>query len=99
MRIVIMCGRFEANISKEKLIKKFGIDNWQLDNYMPRFNVPPSTNVPIIRKAGDSRIANEAFWGLIPSWSKDKKIAYKMFNARSETLADKPSYRTAYKKI
>lgn len=92
-----MCGRFEANISKEKLIKKFGIDNWQLDKYMPRFNVPPSTNIPIIRKAGDNRIANEAFWGLIPSWSKDKKIAYHTFNARSETLAEKPSFRNAYK--
>jgi len=93
-----MCGRFEANISKEKLIKKFGIDNWQLDNYMPRFNVPPGTNAPIIRKAGGNRIANEALWGLIPSWSKDKKIAYHTFNARSETLAEKPSFRSAYKR-
>jgi len=93
-----MCGRFEANISKEKLIEKFGINNWQLDNYRPRYNIPPGTNIPIIRQTGDIRIIDEANWGLIPSWSKDRKIAYRTFNARSETVAEKPSFRNAYKR-
>ena len=92
-----MCGRFEASISKEKLIQKFGINNWQLENYQPRYNIPPGTNIPIIRQIGDNRIMNEALWGLIPSWSKDKKIAFRTFNARSETVAEKPSFRAAYK--
>ncbi len=93
-----MCGRFEANIPKEKLIKKFGINHWQLDNYQPRFNIPPGIDIPIIRQFGDKRIIDKAYWGLIPSWSKDRKIAFKTFNARSETLADKPSFRNAYKR-
>ncbi len=93
-----MCGRFEANISKEKLIKKFGINHWQLDNYQPRYNIPPSSNIPIIRQIGDRRIVDKAYWGLIPSWSKDRNIAFRMFNARSETLTEKPSFRTAYKR-
>lgn len=92
-----MCGRFEANIPKQKMIEKFGIDNWQLENYRPRYNIPPGTNIPIIRKSGHLRVINQAHWGLIPSWSKDKKIAYRTFNARSETLAEKPSFRSAYK--
>jgi putative SOS response-associated peptidase YedK len=37
-------------------------------------------------------------WGLIPSWAKDKKVGYKMINAKAETLTEKPSYRTAFKK-
>ncbi len=93
-----MCGRFEANIPKEKLIKKFGINNWQFDNYKPRYNIPPGTHVPIIRQLGEQRIVNAAFWGLIPSWSKDRKIAYRTINARSETVAEKPSFRAAYKR-
>ena len=93
-----MCGRFEANIPKDKLIQKFGINNWQLENYRPRYNIPPGTNIPIIRQVGDNRIIDEAHWGLIPSWAKDKKIAFRTFNARSETLSEKPSFRTAYKR-
>ena len=96
-KVIVMCGRFEANIPKEKLIQKFGINNWQLDNYQPRYNIPPGTSIPIIRQIGDNRIVNEALWGLIPSWSKDKKIAFRTFNARSETLAEKPSFRATYK--
>ena len=92
-----MCGRFELNISKEKMIQKFGIDNWQLDHYKPSFNVPPSTSIPIINQVGDKRVIRSVNWGLIPSWAKDRKISYKMFNARSESLADKPSFRNAYK--
>ena len=93
-----MCGRFELNISKDKLIQKFGVDTWQLDNYKPRYNIPPTTNIPIIRNKDNSRTIEYAHWGLIPSWAKDRKIGYKTFNARSETLAEKPSFRTAYKK-
>ena len=45
---------------------------------------------------GNRRV--EAFhWGLIPSWAKDRKIASKMINARSETVADRPSFRDAYR--
>lgn len=93
-----MCGRFEANIPKDKLIQKFGINHWQLDNYQPRYNIPPSSDIPIIKQVGDKRTVDKAHWGLIPSWSKDRKFAFRMFNARSETLAEKPSFRTAYKR-
>ncbi len=37
-------------------------------------------------------------WGLVPSWSKDKKLGSKMINARAETVSEKPAYRTAYRK-
>lgn len=92
-----MCGRFELNTSKKNLIQTFKITSWQLDNYQQHFNIPPGTTIPIIRHAGDNIILDGAHWGLIPSWSKDKKISYRTFNARSETVAEKPSFRHAYR--
>jgi putative SOS response-associated peptidase YedK len=92
-----MCGRFELNISKDQLIQTFDIDNSQLPEFEPHFNIPPATTIPIIRQAAAKRILAGAHWGLIPSWSKDRKIAYHTFNARSESVAEKPSFRHAYK--
>ncbi len=92
-----MCGRFEVGIPKEKLIQKFGVNHWQMDNYTRRYNIPPGTDIPVIRQEGNERFLIPAHWGLIPSWSKDKKIAYKTINARFETIAEKPSFRSAYK--
>ena len=49
--------------------------------------------------ANDGQNAADYFvWGLIPSWAKDPKIGNRLINARSETLGEKPSFRTAYKR-
>jgi len=93
-----MCGRFELNISKEQLIKTFVISDPQMPMYEPNYNIPPGTDIPIIYQIGDHRRLTAAHWGLIPSWAKDRSIASHTFNARSETVAEKPSFRTAYKR-
>jgi len=93
-----MCGRFELAITEKELIQVFDIDQSQLNIKLPRYNIPPGTPVPIVRQLGEQRILDEAYWGLIPSWSKDKKIAQHTINARSETVAEKPSFRAAYKR-
>jgi putative SOS response-associated peptidase YedK len=93
-----MCGRFELNISKEQLIKTFVISDPQMPMYEPNFNIPPGTDIPIIYQIGDHRRLTAAHWGLIPSWAKDRSIASHTFNARSETVAEKPSFRSAYKR-
>ena len=59
--------------SKEKMIEKFGIDHWRLDSYKSRYNVAPSSNIPIIKQLDKKRIITYANWGLIPPWAKDKK--------------------------
>lgn len=69
----------------------------------PRFNIAPTQLIPIIRSLasvehkGDKsrRVISMAHWGLIPSWAKDRTMASRMINARSETAAEKPSFRTA----
>jgi putative SOS response-associated peptidase YedK len=63
----------------------------------PRFNVAPSTDVPIVVENAGTRQIELARWGLVPGWAKDASIGQKLINARGETLADKPSFRNALK--
>ncbi len=65
----------------------------------PRYNIAPSQKVVIVRLSPDSgeRRAMPAVWGLVPSWTKDPKIGAGLINARSETAAEKPSFRAAFK--
>lgn len=55
--------------------------------------------LPVVRqRPTGERIIHMLRWGLVPSWAKDETIATKLINARGETLADKPSFRSAYRK-
>ena len=93
-----MCGRFTL----VKLADVEGYFPWikPPDEAIPRYNIAPTQ--PILIAANDAK--NSAFqfdyalWGLIPCWAKDPKIGNKMINARAETLAEKPSFRTALKR-
>jgi putative SOS response-associated peptidase YedK len=65
----------------------------------PRYNIAPTQNVLCVRQNKDGN--NECVdlrWGLVPSWAKDLKMGARMINARCETVAEKPSFRTAFKK-
>ena len=91
-----MCGRYALNTTSEKLIETFqllkGID------FAPRFNIAPTSNVPVIRQSPEgNRVADLLKWGLIPHWAKDPSIGAKLNNARGETVAEKPSFRSAFK--
>src|SRR3954462_8318617 len=96
-----MCGRFTLRTPMTVLIKHFGIDVSpdQLDlEFNPRYNIPPSVEVPIIRLTEDKRRLSMVRWGLLPPWTKDLKSAPMLNNARAETVTEKPSFRTAFKK-
>lgn len=62
-----------------------------------RYNIAPTQNVPILANRGDGRL-ELARWGLVPSWAKDPAIGNRMINARAETVAEKPSFRSALRK-
>ncbi|HUE12881.1 MAG TPA: SOS response-associated peptidase, partial [Planctomycetaceae bacterium] len=62
----------------------------------PRYNIAPTQNVAVIRQDGKSRQLALMRWGLVPSWSKDPKGGPPIINARAETIATKPSFRTAF---
>ena len=88
-----MCGRFALTFTKLKdLYKRFGIENPLKEDFKPRYNVAPFQTMPIVTQQDKKQISLMK-WGLIPHWAKDPKIGYKMINARSETLLEKPSFK------
>lgn len=93
-----MCGRFTLRTPLNRLVERF-LFELQDDPLPPRFNIAPSQPVAAVRQVDASAPRQLAMlrWGLIPSWSKDPSIAYKLINARSETVAEKPSFRSAFK--
>jgi len=97
-----MCGRFTLAVSTWDVIEEyFSIDaSGEHADLTPRYNIAPSQDIAVVVKpdATSDRALTMMRWGLIPHWAKDSKIGYKMINAKAETLAEKPSYRTAYKK-
>lgn len=91
-----MCGRFTLTADTKKLAEAFA-EFEPPEELVPRYNVAPSQPVAVAANNGRHKI--EYFqWGLIPAWAKDPKIGYRMINARAETLAEKPSFRNAYKR-
>ena len=91
-----MCGRFALIVDASVLADVFDVDPPQ--DLEPRFNIAPTQKVPVVRQdARGSRECAMLRWGLVPSWAKDEKIGARMINARSETAAEKPSFRSAVK--
>ena len=88
-----MCGRFA--LPDETLVAShLPIDRWNWHWPAPRFNVAPTTRVPIVLKAEDGLLElNGARWGLIPHWWKKDAPPSLTFNARSEDAAEKPTWR------
>ena len=97
-----MCGRYTLTAGQEELIRKFLLKklSGEVEKVLrPRYNIAPSQQVVTVRLSPESgeRLAIPAVWGLVPSWTKDPKIGAGLINARSETAAEKPSFRGGYK--
>ena len=88
-----MCGRFTLTVSAAVLADLFDLE--EPPNFRPRFNIAPTQVLPVVRGvARDRREWTPMRWGLVPHWAKNESIGSRMVNARSETAADKPSFRT-----
>jgi len=87
-----MCGRY-ALLATGELQTRFEITG-EVPELDARYNVAPTQTLPVIVRNSPNRVALMR-WGLIPSWAKDASGAGRMINARAETVAEKPSYRTA----
>ena len=91
-----MCGRFYLTASPDQLIKTFQLPG--LPRYETSYNIPPGQKILSIVKLDDGNYkAVNLHWGLIPHWSKDSKMSHHLINARAETVAEKPAFRTPYK--
>jgi len=92
-----MCGRFTLTLDNAGLQEAFPQFAPPAGNTPPRYNIAPTQPVAVVTNDGHNRM--EYFvWGLIPSWAKDPAMGNKMINARSETLAEKPAFRAAFKR-
>jgi putative SOS response-associated peptidase YedK len=91
-----MCGRFTLTVDAESIQMNFP---WLKvpEPIKPRYNIAPSQPVAVIANTNEKKL-DFLIWGLIPSWAKDPKIGNRLINARGETLAEKPSFRAAYRR-
>ena len=93
-----MCGRFVSTNQPDQIASFFGADV-AVDTLGENHNVAPTHDVyGVVADTDGSRRVEAFHWGLIPSWAKDRKIASRMINARSETLAEKPAFKGLFRK-
>jgi len=92
-----MCGRFTLIAPGEAVAELFHLP--EIPPLEARFNIAPTQPVAAVRVSlkSESRELTYFHWGLIPRWAKDPAIGSRMINARSETAAEKPSFRSAFK--
>ncbi len=103
-----MCGRFTL-IAWDEIERRFlpsgsGMD--MIREYFamsgmeptPRYNIAPTQDVLTITNDGESNTGRFMRWGLVPSWAGDVSIGSRMINARAETLAERPSFRAAFRR-
>ena len=100
-----MCGRYAifgpVSVSRagKTALEHMDVDlESALDQREPQYNVAPTQKAPILTHADQGYTIKGMRWGLIPSWAKDEKIGSRLINARVETVAEKPSFRAAFKK-
>ena len=90
-----MCGRYTFFNNIDSLQHSLNIDviDSNIINHQASYNIAPTQNAPVVFEENNKRILKNMRWGLIPSWAKDNSFASKLINARSETIADKPSFK------
>jgi putative SOS response-associated peptidase YedK len=92
-----MCGRFAFYSPSEAAAALFGVSGSL--PVEPRYNIAPTQYIAAVRDGEDrERELVMLRWGLVPSWAKDPSIGNRMINARAETVAEKPSFRAAYRR-
>ena len=98
-----MCGRFTLRTPLTVLIQHFDLDSRgerQMPLFDARYNIAPTQDILVVRNdpRDGQRAATLLRWGLIPSWSKEPGGGPPTINARSEPLAEKPTFPTAYRR-
>lgn len=92
-----MCGRYTLTAPAEVLSEVFEIG--EPVDWTPRYNIAPTQEAAVLGLNHDGgRSIGKMRWGLVPSWAKDPSIGNRMINARAETVAEKPAYRSSFKK-
>lgn len=94
-----MCGRFVSARKRLELLEKFAAERDSVGvDRDPDYNVAPTKRIYTVREHDNERELRLVRWGLVPPWAKDTKGGARMINARAETVAVKPAFRSAFKR-
>jgi putative SOS response-associated peptidase YedK len=94
-----MCGRFAVDSEINELIEEFVATGGDVGDWRPSYNIRPTDPVPVVLESAKTgtvvRRLETARWSLVPSFSKELKLKYPTFNARSEDVASKASFKAS----
>ena len=94
-----MCGRITQDLNLKTLFTRYGLaPESPALNLAPRYNGCPTQDFAACRAKRDGRTLVKLRWGLVPGWAKDLKLGARMINARSETVHEKPAFRSAFRR-
>lgn len=91
-----MCGRY--SLGRSHLTQLSATLGQEFPPLAARFNIAPGQDVPCIRQDGSGYVLEQRHWGLIPPWARDTRFGQHTINARAETVADKPAFRSAFRR-
>jgi putative SOS response-associated peptidase YedK len=92
-----MCGRMKSPEDWSEIRIRLQLASDELGDYASRYNVAPTTPVPVVTSRSRGRTLQQMRWGLIPAWSKGDRPTFATFNARGDTVANKPAFRSAWR--
>jgi putative SOS response-associated peptidase YedK len=92
-----MCGRLTQQLSSEEIARLFDAKD-EVHDAGGNYNVAPTQPIRAILERDDERVLTILRWGLVPPWADSLQIGARLINARGETLAEKPSFRTAFRR-
>ncbi|MFM1918092.1 MAG: hypothetical protein RJB01_1607 [Actinomycetota bacterium] len=91
-----MCGRYASSVDLATLVREFEAESLVSQPLTVDYNVAPTKEAYLVHQGEHGAEIEVARWGLVPSWAKDRTIGQRLINARSETVAEKPSFRAAF---
>ena len=94
---ISMCGRYTLHQKTDAIATRFNLATIP-GVISPNYNVAPGQTMPIITEDEQGRHLEFMKWGLVPVWAKDPKMGYKLINARSESIFEKPMWRSVIKR-
>ncbi|ONI65331.1 hypothetical protein ALI44B_01155 [Leifsonia sp. ALI-44-B] len=95
-----MCGRFAVSSSGEELGSYFDVDELDAYKLAPAWNIKPTQQIPVVLQSAKGEAEaryrlEQGRWSLLPQWAKEPKLKYPTFNARSETAAEKTTFKAS----
>ena len=95
-----MCGRYALHTALEVIARQFAVADYRVfaGRPGPGYNLAPTQLLPVCLVEDGARRLRELRWGLVPGWARDETIGARLINARAETVATRPAFRSAYRR-